>query len=142
MRKSALILAAAILANPALAIQSRSPEEIREGKGIQNRIAHLPDFPPKTNYQDARPRLMALGWLPVKMPNAQRTAKALERCGTYPEFELYALAGTNESGPPDMACTYAWRRGDTLIEVWFQDIPDLPAERYFDRAECLAGCDR
>lgn len=89
--------------------------------------ASLPKFPPRTPYAEARRSLLALGYSPVALPDADEWSRSQcgfkrgnvdgkparagdgdERC--YPEMEACAGTGLGQ-------CVFAWRRGDTLIEV-------------------------
>ena len=79
----------------------------------------LPTFPRKTDYDEARASLIALGWKPVPQSSKRcdrdgcfiRCAGGFEnRCKVYPEAEICRGTGL-------AACEFLWRRGETLIEV-------------------------
>jgi hypothetical protein len=89
----------------------------------------LPKFPPRTPYAEARRSLLALGYSPIALPDADDTSRA--RCG----FKPGSVAGAGGSGSaiggdlrcfPEMEacagsglgqCVFAWRRAETIIEV-------------------------
>ncbi len=71
--------------------------------------ASLPKFPSGTPYAEARRSLIALGYEPATLPDADKCEKDNARC--FPEVESCAGTGL---GP----CIYTWRRGETLIEVF------------------------
>lgn len=69
----------------------------------------LPTFPKQTDYGDARRSLLALGWAPVTMPDADACDDD-DRCRGRPEME--ACAGTGLGN-----CSFTWKRNGTLIAV-------------------------
>ncbi|TXM94827.1 hypothetical protein [Methylobacterium sp. WL116] len=70
----------------------------------------LPTFPKGTPYGSARSSLIALGWKPVTMPEAQACDEDDDRCKGRPEME--SCAGTGLAN-----CNFTWRRGDTLVAI-------------------------
>jgi hypothetical protein len=69
-----------------------------------------PGIAPGTPYDQARRTLLAEGWQPLQDPDADRCAATDRRCTGRPE--MVACSGTGEA-----PCIFAWRRGDTAIEV-------------------------
>jgi hypothetical protein len=88
----------------------------------------LPKFPKRTDYGEARNSLIALGWRPVTMPDAQK-CDGDERCRGRPE--MLACSGTGRA-----SCTFTWKRRDTLIEIGTVG----EAGNVVDRVRCRAGC--
>jgi hypothetical protein len=110
MRTCVTILALALSVTPVLAQQG------------------LPTFPRETVYAEARRSLIGLGWSPVTLPDADRCSPRDGRCAGRPE--MVACSGTGIA-----ACAFAWRRGDTLVEVLTAgENPVVTGVR------CRAGC--
>lgn len=88
----------------------------------------LPTFPKRTDYGTARGSLIALGWKPVTVPDAQPCDDD-ERCKGRPEMVVCAGTGAGN-------CIFLWRRADTLIEVGtiYESPPMVAGIR------CRAGC--
>jgi len=71
----------------------------------------LPSFPKNTDYREARRSLIALGYTPVKMPDADTCMKGDGRCEGFPEM-------TSCSGTGLGYCLFTWKsRTDALIEI-------------------------
>ena len=88
--------------------------------------ANIPVFPDKTRYADARRSLMALGYGPAPLPDAQKCDQGTDST-CFPERE--ACTGTPAQ------CNYFWRRGDMLIRVETLDNPPTVA-----KVECQVNC--
>ncbi|MBP0463415.1 hypothetical protein J5Y09_05790 [Roseomonas sp. PWR1] len=89
MRRFAALFALPFLAAPALA---------------------QPPAAPGVPYAAARQALLAAGWEPLRVPDADRCAPRDARCEGRPE--MVACAGTGLA-----PCAFAWRRGAEEIEV-------------------------
>ena len=89
----------------------------------------LPSFPKRTEYTEARRSLIALGWRPVTLPDADRCSKGDMRCQGRPE--MAACSGTGLA-----RCLFTWRKGETLIEVGTYG----EEEPIVDAVRCRAGC--
>jgi hypothetical protein len=87
-----------------------------------------PTFPNGTSYAEARDSLIGLGWSPVTLPGSDLCSRNDERCAGRPE--MHACSGTGLA-----PCAFAWRRGDTLIEVL--TIGERPV---VNGSRCRAGC--
>jgi hypothetical protein len=88
----------------------------------------LPTFPKRTDYGKARNSLIALGWQPVTMPDAEKCDDD-ERCRGRPE--MLACSGTGLA-----SCTFTWKRRDTLIEI--RTVGEQG--NVVDRVLCRVGC--
>jgi hypothetical protein len=89
-------------------------------------VEKLPTFPKKTPYGSARTSLLALGWKPVKLADADECR--FDRCDGRPE--MYACSGTGAGN-----CLFTWRRGDALIEI-----STIYEEPIVNSVRCRAGC--
>lgn len=69
-----------------------------------------PAIPAGTPYAAARERLLAAGWQPARLSDADGCAAWDERCRRYPEAN--ACSGTGQGN-----CLFRWRRGATLVGV-------------------------
>jgi hypothetical protein len=77
-------------------------------------------------YSEARDMLQRLGYQPYFMPGADLCDAEDPRC--FPELEYCARSRT-------WACTYTWRRGQSIIEIGTQyDNPVVT------RSECVINC--
>ena len=70
----------------------------------------LPAIAGNTRYPTAREALVAAGWQPARLPDADGCAAFDARCRAFPE--AHACAGT---GPGN--CLFTWRRGGTVTAV-------------------------
>ena len=64
-----------------------------------------PVFPKGTAYGQARRSLLALGWSPVRLPDADECAKDDKRCEGRPEMS--SCSGTGLA-----RCLFIWRKGE------------------------------
>jgi hypothetical protein len=97
--------------------------------GVASAAERLPTFPKETPYAEARRSLIALGWQPVTLPDADKCDADDPRCKGRPE--MLACSGTGLA-----RCIFTWKRKDTLIEVTtFGE-----QEAIVERLRCRAGC--
>ncbi|WP_198378243.1 hypothetical protein [Neoroseomonas rubea] len=73
-------------------------------------VPALAQVAPGTPYAAARQVLIAAGWEPLRLPDADRCAPRDTRCEGRPE--MVACSGTGTA-----PCAFAWRRGAEEIEV-------------------------
>ncbi len=82
---------------------------------VSTSAERLPSFSKKTDYDEARESLIALGWRPVSQSSKRcdidgcfdRCAPGFEqRCRAYPEAVICRGTGL-------AACEFLWRRGET-----------------------------
>ncbi|WP_439497851.1 hypothetical protein [Bosea sp. (in: a-proteobacteria)] len=68
----------------------------------------LPGVPRLQDYEKARKSLLAQGWRPITLPEADECQPGDRRCAGRPEtFACVGFAG----------CIFTWRRGGTVIDV-------------------------
>lgn len=87
----------------------------------------LPSIAKGSDYGKARNALIAMGWAPATMPDAQ-SCDGDPRCKDRPEME--ACAGTGLAN-----CLFTWRKGAILIEV-----STIGEEPQIDAITCRSGC--
>lgn len=68
-----------------------------------------PSFPPNTAYADARRSLMALGYEPAPLPDAEKCDRGTDKT-CFPEREACQSENGNR-------CEFLWKRGERLIKV-------------------------
>jgi hypothetical protein len=85
----------------------------------------VPVFPKNTAYVDARRRLMALGYGPAPIPDAEKCDRETDKT-CFPERDACSASGQ---------CSFLWRRGETLIMVGTADNPPTVAS-----VECQVNC--
>ena len=91
--------------------------------------ASIPKFPANTPYREARRSLLALGYKPIVLPDADEVSRS--RCGfgptNAPRRTASAPPGGDERCFPEMEacagtglgqCIFGWQRAETLIEVF------------------------
>lgn len=88
----------------------------------------LPTFPPGTPYASVRNTLLALGWRPITLPDADRCGRTDERCQGRPEMQ--SCAGTGMAN-----CLFTWKRNNTVIGV-----STVGEDTTFDGTQCQSGC--
>jgi hypothetical protein len=90
----------------------------------------VPRLQKNSDYRDARASLIALGWVPVRLETAEE-CDGDRRCVGRPE--MVSCSGTGLG-----YCVFAWRKGETLIEVITagEDEPGVSAVR------CRVNCRR
>ena len=95
-----------------------------------NSAERVPRLQKNADYRDARASLIALGWTPVRLETAEE-CDGDRRCAGRPE--MVSCSGTGLG-----YCVFAWRKGDTLIEVITagEDEPGVSAVR------CRLNCRR
>jgi clan AA aspartic protease (TIGR02281 family) len=86
-----------------------------------------PSFPPNTAYNDARRSLMALGYEPAPLPDAEKCDRNTDKT-CFPERE----ACTTDNGTQ---CDFFWKRGERLIKVTTTAVPPTVAA-----VGCQANC--
>jgi hypothetical protein len=89
----------------------------------------LPTFPKRTLYSEARTALLALGYQPVHLPDADTCDPRYDASRCFPERE--ACAGTGMA-----PCNFVWRRAERVIVVGTigDEMPIVTGVR------CLSGC--
>lgn len=78
-------------------------------------VSDVPTFPANTAYSDARHSLMALGYEPAPLPDADKCDRNTDKT-CFPERE----ACTSDNGTQ---CEFFWKRGERLIKVTTTAIP-------------------
>lgn len=87
----------------------------------------VPSFAKGSDYEKARATLIAKGWTPATMPDAQ-SCDGDPRCNGRPEME--ACAGTGLAN-----CLFTWRKGTMLIEV-----STIGEDPRISAVACRSGC--
>jgi hypothetical protein len=89
----------------------------------------LPNIRKGQDYGKLRQSLLAQGWKPVTLPDAERCGAGDRRCAGRPE--VFVCAGTGLAN-----CIFTWRRGGTVIDIG--TVGETRA--VFDRMSCRSGC--
>lgn len=91
----------------------------------------LPTLPKRVPYSEARETLLALGWQPLKFPNADVCDQDDARCDGF--AEMHFCSGTGLA-----RCGFTWKRGEgpTIIEV----ITIGEEEAFVSHIECRVNC--
>jgi hypothetical protein len=105
--------------------------------GLLSLLLAMPAFAAETlpalrkgqDYGKLRQSLLAQGWKPVTLPDAESCGTGDRRCAGRPE--VYVCAGTGLAN-----CIFTWRRGGTVIDVGTVG----EARAVFDRMSCRSGC--
>jgi hypothetical protein len=71
---------------------------------------NLPRFPKNTDYWRARQLLMALGYKPLRLPDADECDSSTDRTSCFPERE--SCSGTGRA-----PCIFVWQKGEAIIQV-------------------------
>ncbi|MBN8939448.1 MAG: hypothetical protein J0H01_08160 [Rhizobiales bacterium] len=111
MTKTALVLASLLALTTAAAAAER-----------------LPTLSQGTPYASVRNILLATGWRPVTLPDADRCSARDTRCKDRPE--MLSCAGTGMAN-----CLFTWQRNNTVIGV-----STIGEEASFDGLQCRSGC--
>jgi hypothetical protein len=103
--------------------------ELREVTEQRHKLASaLPTFPKNSLYGDARTALIALGYQPVKLPDADKCDVASDYARCFPERQSCAGTGLAQ-------CNFVWRRTERVIIVGtIGEDPKVASVR------CLSGC--
>jgi hypothetical protein len=89
----------------------------------------LPTFKRDKPYSDVRNALLATGWQPVRLPDADRCDSRDSRCQGRPEM-------TSCSGTGRAPCLFTWRKDTRTIEV----VTEREDGGFFRSLRCVQGC--
>jgi clan AA aspartic protease (TIGR02281 family) len=99
---------------PSNAVESRETASAPAVPAKDASVA-LPSFPSNTAYVDARRSLMALGYEPAPLPDAEKCDRNTDKT-CFPEREAC-------SAESDTRCAYFWKRGERLIKITTTAMP-------------------
>jgi hypothetical protein len=88
----------------------------------------LPALTRGTPYATVRNTLLALGWRPITLPDADRCPPRDSRCQGRPEMS--SCAGTGLAN-----CLFTWKRNNTVIGV-----STIGEDPIVDGTRCQSGC--
>jgi hypothetical protein len=89
----------------------------------------LPSFERDVPYGTVRNALLAQGWQPVRLPDADRCGPRDSRCQGRPEM-------TSCSGTGRAPCLFTWRKDARTIEV----VTEFEDGGFFRSLRCVEGC--
>jgi hypothetical protein len=111
-------------------ILSRLPAVVLVCVGVTAMAAEpLPAFKRDKPYSDVRIALLASGWQPVRLPDADRCGSRDTRCQGRPEM-------TSCSGTGRAPCLFTWRKDTRTIEV----VTEREDGGFFRSLKCVQGC--